>query len=74
MADTRTLNLRLPVELVEDFRALAGAEDRSIAAELRHLMREAVAAREDRKDERPACSPASVTTPAGGVSGHVPVY
>ncbi len=72
MPSTRTLNLRLPPELVEDFRRVAGAEDRSIAGELRHLMREAVARAQ--KDEDPDRRPGPVTTSAGGVGDHGSVY
>ena len=71
---SRTLSLRLPVVLVEDFRRVAGAEDRSIAGELRHLMREAVALARSQKDEDPDRRPGPVTTSAGGVGGHGSVY
>ncbi len=65
---SRTLSLRLPVVLVEDFRVVSGAEDRSIAGEVRHLMRQAVARAQN--DGRPARQPTSAQTPAGGVGGH----
>ena len=71
---SRTLSLRLPVVLVEDFRVVSGAEDRSIAGEVRHLMRQRVALARSQKDESPDRRPGSVTTPAGGVGGHGSVY
>ena len=65
---TRTLSLRVPAELVEDFRRAAGTEDRSIAGEVRHLMRKRVALQ---RDEGPAHKPTPVTTPAAGPAGNV---
>jgi len=59
----------VPPELVEDFRRIAGAEDRSIAAQVRHLMRDAIA--RSREDEGPAHKPTPVTTPAAGPAGNV---
>jgi len=73
-ATSRTLNLRLPPELVEDFRRVSGAEDRSIAGEVRHLMRERVALARAQNDGRPARQPTSAQTPAGRVGGHGSVY
>ena len=71
---SRTLSLRLPVVLVEDFRRVAGAEDRSIAGELRHLMRQRVALTRSLKDGRPAHQPTSATTSAAGAGGYEQVY
>jgi len=73
-ATSRTLNLRLPPELVEDFRAVSGAEDRSIAGELRHLMRERVASARAQNDEDPDHRPGPATTSADGTGGYEQVY